>query len=134
MVSTETQAEIEEYLGQVPSWIEALPAEAADNSWHTVRDLQFGETELSQREKALVALSAAAAIQCPYCTHFHTEEAKLEDVTETELAEAVAVASDVRYFSTVLHGMSIDQDAFETETAEIVEHVKNQQAAAPSDD
>lgn len=134
MVSTETRAEIEEYLGQVPSWIEALPEEAADYSWQIVRDLQLGETELEQREKALVALGAAVAIQCPYCTHFHKAEAQLEEVTDVELTEAIAVASDVRYFSTVLHGAEVDHEEFVAETDAIVEHITSQQAAAPSDD
>jgi len=136
MVSTETQAEIEAALGQVPTWIAALPEPAADHSWETIRDLQFEETEtdLEQREKALVALGAAAAIQCPYCIHFHREEAKLEGVTDTERSEAVAVAGAVRYLSTALHGAEIDHEEFVDETAAIVEHVRNQQAAAPSDD
>ncbi|WP_137290968.1 carboxymuconolactone decarboxylase family protein [Natronorubrum halophilum] len=134
MVSTETQQEIEEYLGRVPSWISALPEPAVDHSWGVVRDLQLGETMLSQREKALIALGAAAAIQCPYCIHFHTEEAKLEEVTDEELDEAVAVAGNVRYFSSVLHGAEIDHDEFVSETDDIVAHVKEQQAAAPSDD
>lgn len=134
MESTEMREEIEEYLGLVPSWIEALPEEAAANSWMTVRDLQLGETKLEGREKALVGLGAAAAIQCPYCIHFHTEEAKLEEVTDEELSEAIAVAGNVRLFSTVLHGSQTEYEDFVDETAEIVEHVKDQQAAAPSDD
>lgn len=134
MVSETTRSEIEESLGQVPSWIAALPEPAADHGWKTVRDLQLEETDLTQREKALVGLGAAAAIQCPYCIHFHREEAKLEEVTDGELSEAVAVAGVVRYFSTVLHGAEIDRADFESETAEIVDYVKEQQAAAPSDD
>ncbi|QSW99031.1 carboxymuconolactone decarboxylase family protein [Haloterrigena alkaliphila] len=134
MVSTETQAEIEEYLGRVPSWIDALPESAADHSWAIVRDLQLGETELERREKALVALGAAAAIQCPYCIRFHREEAKIDGVTDDELSEAIGVASGVRYFSTVLHGAEVDLEAFESETQEIADHVRDQQAAAPSDD
>ena len=134
MVSNETRAEIEEYLGQVPSWIEALPEASADHSWMIVRDLQLGESELEQREKALVALGAASAIQCPYCIHFHREEAKLEDVTDDELSEAIAVAGEVRNFSTVLHGAEVDHEEFVSETGDIVEHVRDQQAAAPSDD
>ncbi len=134
MVATETRAEIEEYLGRVPSWIEALPEQAAENSWKTVRDLQLGETELEQREKALVGLGAAAAIQCPYCVHFHRAEAKLEAATDEQLSEAVAIASDVRYFSTVLHGAEVDHEDFVTETGAIVEHVRDQRAAPPSDD
>jgi len=134
MVSTDTQTEIEEVLGQVPSWIEALPEASADHSWKIVRDLQLSETELTNREKALVGVGAASAIQCPYCIHFHTEEAKLDGVNETELEEAVGVASNVRYFSTVLHGADVDYDAFVDETAELVEHIEDQQAAMSADD
>ncbi|WP_049928464.1 carboxymuconolactone decarboxylase family protein [Halopiger goleimassiliensis] len=134
MVSNETRAEIEEYLGRVPSWLEEVPEPAADHSWGIVRDLQLGETELEGREKALVGVGAAAALQCPYCVRFHREEAKLEDVTDDELSEAIGVASGVRYFSTVLHGAEIDREAFVSETEEIVEHVREQQAAASGDD
>lgn len=129
MVSKQTQAEIEEYLGQVPSWIEGVSAPAADHSWSLIRDLQFEETELPNREKALVALGAAAAMGCPYCIHFHREEARLEEVTEGGIAEAVNVAADIRYFSTILHGAEVDLDDFVDETTAIVEHIKEQQAA-----
>lgn len=134
MTASETQAEIAEYLGRVPSWIAALPEPAADHSWGIVRDLQLGETALEQREKALVALGAAAAIQCPYCIRFHRAEAELEGVTDAEMSEAIAVTSGVRYFSTVLHGAEVDRDEFATETAEIAEHVEEQRSAPPSDD
>ncbi|MFP8954161.1 carboxymuconolactone decarboxylase family protein [Natrialbaceae archaeon A-arb3/5] len=134
MASEDTQNELEEMLGLVPSWIDALPDVAGDHAWGMVRDLQFDETTLSQREKALVGLGAATAIQCPYCTHFHTAEAEMDDVTETELSEAIGIASDVQYFSSVLHGAQVDYDEFVEETADIVDHVENQQAAAPSDD
>ncbi|MFB6172195.1 MAG: carboxymuconolactone decarboxylase family protein [Haloarculaceae archaeon] len=133
MVSPDTTAELEQYLGRVPSFIEALADPAADHSWGIMRDLELGETDLSGREKALVALGAAAGIQCPYCIHFHREEAKLEDVAASEMAEAVNVAATVRYFSSVLHGAEIDLDEFEDETAAIVSHVEAQRAAADDD-
>lgn len=129
MVSTDTRNEIEEYLGQVPSWMENLAEPAAEHSWGIVRDLELGETELSAREKALIGVGAAAAMQCPYCTNFHTEEAKMEDVAEAEITEAVNLASATRYFSTLLHGSQVDLDEFADETAEIVEHVEKQRAA-----
>ena len=134
MVSTETETEIEAFLGRVPSWLAAMPEPAADHGWGIVRDLELEETELAQREKALAALSAAAAIQCPYCVHFHRAEAELEGVTDAEMAEAIAVAGTVRLFSSVLHGAEIDHETFVAETGEIVEHVNEQQAAAGSDD
>lgn len=128
MVSTEARREIETYLGQVPSWMEAISEPAADHSWNLVRDLEFEETELPAREKALVGLGAAAAMGCPYCVHFHTEEAKLEGVTEPALREAVNLAAAVGYFSTILHGSGIDLEDFVAETDEIVEHIREQQA------
>ena len=129
MISEQTQNEIEAYLGQVPSWIGALSDPAVDHSWELVRDLQFDETELPNREKALVALGAAAAMGCPYCIHFHREEAKLEGVTTAGVAEAVNVAADIRYFSTILQGAEVDLDDFVEETTEIVEYINEQQAA-----
>jgi AhpD family alkylhydroperoxidase len=134
MVSEETRKEIEGYLGQVPAWLEALSEPAADHSWGIVRDLEFGETELPSREKALVAVGAAAAMNCPYCIHFHTEEARLEGVTEEGVGEAVNVAANVRYFSTVLHGVETDLDEFKAETSEIVDHIEEEEAAAAGAD
>lgn len=130
MVSNKTRTEIESMLGQVPSWIEGLSEPAADHSWGIVRDLELGETTLPPRDKALISLGAAAAMQCPYCTHFHTEQAKVEGASDEEITEAVNLASTLRYFSTVLHGAQADYDEFVTETAGIVEHVKKQRGAA----
>lgn len=133
MVSTQTQQEIEEKLGQVPSWIENLAEPASDHSWGLFRDLEAGETELSAREKALIGVGVAAAINCPYCTHFHKEDARMEDVTEDELTEAVNLASITQYFSTLLHGNEVDVDDFVEETTEIVEYIEEQEAAAGDD-
>lgn len=133
MVSNDTRHEIEQYLGQLPSWMEALAPPAAEHSWGIVRDLELEETDLPRREKELVGLGAAAAMQCPYCIEFHSEAAKLEGVSEDELTEAVNVAANTRYFSTILHGAAVDYDDFVDETAEIVEHIKEQQAVAGDD-
>lgn len=130
MVSKNIQQEIEETLGQVPSWMEYLAEPASEHSWGLFRDLEAGETELSAREKTLIGVGVASAIKCPYCTYFHKEDARLEDVTETEIEEAVNLASVTQYFSTVLHGNEVDVDDFVTETDEIVEYMKEQEATA----
>ncbi|WP_323192610.1 carboxymuconolactone decarboxylase family protein [Halostella sp. PRR32] len=134
MVSNKTKGEIEEYLGQVPNWLEALSEPAADHSWGIVRDLEFGETELPNREKALASVAAATAMGCPYCIHFHKEEARLEGVTEDGITEAMNVAATVRYFSTILHGAETDLDEFREETTEIVDYIEEQEAAAAGAD
>jgi AhpD family alkylhydroperoxidase len=133
MVSNDTRTELEDTLGRVPSFIEAVADPAADHSWGIMRDLELAETELPVREKALVGLGAAVAIQCPYCVHFHRAESKMEGVSETGLEEAITVASTVRFFSTILHGAEIEMDDFVDETGKILEHVEEQQAAAGDD-
>lgn len=129
MVSSQARNEIEQSLGQVPSWIENISEPASDHSWGLFRDLSFGETELTPREKALIGVGVAASINCPYCAHFHKEEARMADVTEDEVEEAVTLASSTRYSSTVLHGSEVDLDDFVAETSEIVEYLKEQEAA-----
>lgn len=130
MVSESTRQEIEETLGQVPTWMETIAEPASDHSWGLFRDLEAGETELSAREKTLIGVGVASAIKCPYCTYFHKEDARLEGVTEDEIQEAVNLASVTEYFSTVLHGNEVDLDDFVTETDQIVEHLEQQEAAA----
>lgn len=133
MVSDTAREEMEQALGTVPSFMDALAEPAADHSWGILRDLEFSETELSQREKELVGLGSAVAMQCRYCVHFHTEAAKLEGVSETELTEAVNLAANTRYFSSILHGSQADYDDFVEETAGIVDHIRSQEAVSGSD-
>jgi len=133
MASQQTVQEMEEALGRVPEWMEPIAEPASDHSWGIFRDLLLGDTELSSREKALVGLGAAAAMQCPYCTYFHKEEARFADVTESELEETVNVAGVTRYFSTLLHGNEIEEADFAAETDEIFEHIREQQAPAADD-
>lgn len=133
MASQQTVQEMEETLGQVPGWMEILAAPASDHSWGIFRDLTLGETELSPREKALVGVSAAAAMNCPYCTYFHKEEARFADVSEAELEETINIAGVTEYFSTLLHGNEYEQADFVAETDEIFEHLREQEAAAADD-
>lgn len=125
---------MEQSIGQVPSWMERLAEPAGDHSWGIFRDLLLGETELAPREKGLVGIGVAATTKCPYCVHFHKEEARLAGVTEDEIEEAVTLAGSTQYFSTVLHGNEVELDDFVTETSEIVEHIKEREASAAGAD
>lgn len=84
-------------------------------------------------EKALIGVSAAAAMQCPYCAYFHKEEARFADVSEAELEEAVNIAGSTSYFSTLLHGNEYEHDDFIAETDEIFGYLREQEAAAADD-
>lgn len=133
MATQQTVQEIEDTLGQVPGWMESIAAPASDHSWGIFRDLNLGETELSPREKALVGVSAAAVMKCPYCTYFHKEEARFADVSDAELEEATNLAGVTAYFSTLLHGNEYDEDDFVAETDEIFEYLGEQDMAAADD-
>jgi AhpD family alkylhydroperoxidase len=133
MASRRTVKEIEETLGQVPGFMQIMAEPASDHSWGIFRDLLLEETELSPREKALVGVSAAAAMQCTYFIYFHKEEARFAEVSEPELEEAVNLAGTTRYFSTLLHGNEYEHEAFTAETDEIFEHIREQQGLAADD-
>jgi len=133
MATQQTVQEMEEALGQVPDWMQIIAEPASDHSWGIFRDLLLEETELSPREKALVGVSAAAAMQCPYCTYFHKEEARFAGVSEAEIGEAVNLSGVTRYFSTLLHGNEYEHDDFVAETDEIFEYLREQQGVAADD-
>lgn len=133
MPSEQTVQEIEETLGQVPGFMWILAEPASDHSWRIFRDLLLGESELSPREKALIGVSAAVAMQCPYCAYFHKEEVRFADVSEIELEEAINLAGSTRYFSTLLHGNEYEHDDFVAETVEIFEYFKGHEEDAADD-
>jgi AhpD family alkylhydroperoxidase len=113
--------------------MEILAEPASDHSWGIFRDLLLGETELSPREKALVGVGAAAAMQCSYCTYFHKEEARFAGVSEAELEETVNIAGSTEYFSTVLHGNEYEHDGFVAESDEIFFYLRGGEAPQADD-
>jgi hypothetical protein len=57
--------EIQQTLGEVPGWLNAIPDPQLEHQWGLIRWL-LSDTQLSGRDKALVAFGAAAAVHCPY--------------------------------------------------------------------
>ena len=52
-------------MGIVPGWINRMPDVQLEYAW-TMEDWFLKDSELSARDKALVAFGAAAAGHCPY--------------------------------------------------------------------
>ena len=74
-------------------------------------DAVFEEGALSEREKALIALAVAHAVQCPYCIDAYTN-ACLEKGSNTEqMTEAVHVAGAIRGGAALAHGMQMREIA-----------------------
>ncbi len=67
----------------------------------------FAEGALSVREKSLIALAVAHAVQCPYCIDAYTNKA-LENGADLEMmTEAVHVSTAIRGGASLVHGMQM---------------------------
>lgn len=60
---------------------------------------------LSRREKVLIGLAVAHALQCPYCIDSFTQGCLEEGMHMDHITEAVHVASAVRGGASLVHGI-----------------------------
>ncbi|WP_304238271.1 arsenosugar biosynthesis-associated peroxidase-like protein [Jiulongibacter sediminis] len=67
----------------------------------------FQEGALTKREKGLIALAVAHAIQCPYCIDAYTSDTLEQGCSEEELMEAVHVAGAIRGGASLVHGVQM---------------------------
>ena len=67
----------------------------------------FQDGALSEREKALIALAVAHAVQCPYCIDAYSADTLEKGCTEPEMMEAVHVAAAIRGGATLVHGVQM---------------------------
>lgn len=63
----------------------------------------FQEGALTAREKSLIALAVAHAIQCPYCIEAYTVDTMEKGCDEAQLMEAVHVAAAIRGGASLVH-------------------------------
>lgn len=59
-------------------------------------DEVFKDSELSAREKLLIALAVAHSVQCPYCIDAYSADAFEKGWSEAQMMEAVHVACAIR--------------------------------------
>ena len=67
----------------------------------------FSEGELTEREKALIALAVAHAVQCPYCIDAYTQTCLEKGSNLAEMTEAVHVAVAIRGGASLVHGVQM---------------------------
>ncbi len=71
----------------------------------------FADGALSEREKALIALAVAHAVQCPYCIDSYTRSALEKGADLDQMTEAVHVATAIRGGATLIHGVQMRSHA-----------------------
>jgi len=67
----------------------------------------FADGALTAREKALIALGVAHAVQCPYCIDAYTKDSLEQGCDPEQLTEAVHVATAIRGGATLVHGVQM---------------------------
>jgi len=67
----------------------------------------FEDGALTAREKSLIALAVAAAVQCPYCIDAYTTGGLEKGITEEEMTEAIHVANAIRGGASLVHGVQM---------------------------
>ena len=67
----------------------------------------FQEGALTEREKSLIALGVAHAVQCPYCIDAYTQSCLEKGSNVEEMTEAVHVACAIRGGSSLVHGVQM---------------------------
>jgi 4-carboxymuconolactone decarboxylase len=67
----------------------------------------FKEGELTEREKSLIALAVAHAVQCPYCIDAYTRACLEKGSNLGEMTEAVHVAAAIRGGAALVHGVQM---------------------------
>lgn len=67
----------------------------------------FEEGELTEREKALIALAVAHTIQCPYCIDAYTQACLEKGSNLSEMTEALHVAVAIRGGASLVHGIQM---------------------------
>jgi 4-carboxymuconolactone decarboxylase len=71
----------------------------------------FADGALSAREKSLIALGVAHAVQCPYCIDAYSRDALEKGCDLDQLTEAVHVASAIRGGASLVHGVQMRNHA-----------------------
>lgn len=74
----------------------------------------FAEGALTQREKSLIALAVAHAIQCPYCIDAYTTDSMEKGASEAMMMEAVHVAAAIRGGASLVHATMMMNKVNET--------------------
>jgi len=76
----------------------------------------FADGALSRRQKALIGLAVAHALQCPYSIDAYTEDCLETGFNMAQMTEAVHVAAAIRGGASLIHGLQMRNTAHKVES------------------
>lgn len=71
----------------------------------------FQDGALTEKEKSLIALAVAHAVQCPYCIDAYTQACLEKGSNSEQMMEAVHVAGAIRGGVSLVHGVQMRNKA-----------------------
>ncbi|KKE77911.1 alkylhydroperoxidase [Bacilli bacterium] len=93
-----------EYFGRIFELKEYAPE--AFEAFFKFNDQALAEGKLSVKLKELIAVAVAHITGCPYCIDLHVGNAKKNDSSKEEVAEAIFVATTLKAGSALAHGVN----------------------------
>ena len=91
--------------GKITEWQEEMGEKFF--SWYS--GVTEGDTALTEREKALIALAVSHAIQCSYCIDAYTTNSLQAGADEEQMMEAVHVAAAVKAGTTLIYARQMQR-------------------------
>ncbi|TAF43900.1 MAG: 4-carboxymuconolactone decarboxylase [Sphingobacteriales bacterium] len=67
----------------------------------------FKTSALTEKEKSLIALAVAHALQCPYCIDAYSADAYEKGYSKQQMMEAVHVAAAIKGGAVLVHGVQM---------------------------
>ena len=77
----------------------------------------FAPGALGAKEKSLIALAVAHAVQCPYCIDAYSKDCLQKGADLEQMTEAVHVACAIRGGASLVHGLQMMEHVHEAEMA-----------------
>ncbi|WP_085991029.1 carboxymuconolactone decarboxylase family protein [Oceanobacillus senegalensis] len=93
-----------EYFGRIAELNKYAPD--AFQSFMKFNDQALAAGKLTVKQKELIAVAVAHITGCPYCIDLHVGNAKKNDSSKEEVAEAIFVATALKAGSSAAHGVS----------------------------
>lgn len=75
----------------------------------------FQPGALSAREKSLIALAVAHAVQCPYCIDAYSKDCLQKGADLEQMTEAVHVTTAIRGGASLVHGLQMKEHVAKAE-------------------
>lgn len=120
--SAQTQKDIKQTLGIVPSFFKDYPTSGLSGVWQGMKTTELNaQSAIPGKYKELIGLAVASQIPCNFCTYFHSQMAtKLNKASKEELQEAIAMSASTRRWSSYLYGSQMDKGQFRSEVDKIL--------------